>query len=192
MVPDEYTFNAVLTAAVSAGAPLHDIDGVVCEMTRRGVRVNTHLGTTLVNAYKRCPEMATAARGGRADGATATLLLEKAHDVLGSLAAARQANAHTYGTVMAMHAQLGDAPGVLRLLSRMEATGVPPDGMTLSTVAKSCAEAGLTELSERLAAGARALGGGGGGHSGGHAARKKAAIKRRRADQAAVAVLGMQ
>lgn len=48
-----------------------------------------------------------------------TLLMEKAHGVLTQLAAQRQANSHTYGAVMSMHAQLGDAAGLHRVLARM-------------------------------------------------------------------------
>eukprot|EP00955_Chlamydomonas_euryale_P048044 353852-Chlamydomonas_euryale.AAC.1 len=162
--PDAYTYNAMLTNMVATGAPLHVVEDMVGEMRARGVRANTHLGTTLVNAYKRCPEMAAAAAG---DSAAAALLLEKAHDVLSSLASQRLANAHTYGTVMSMHAQLGDAAGVSRLLARMQTAGVPLDEPTLATAAKSCTEAGLVHMAEHLSEAARQLaasrGGGGGG-----------------------------
>ncbi len=68
--------------------------------------------------------------------------------MLTQLAAVRQANSHTYGTVMSMHAQLGDAAGLQRLLQRMETAGVVPDAKTCMTVAKNCEEGGLGQLSE--------------------------------------------
>jgi hypothetical protein len=156
---------------------LHDVDDLVGEMAKWRVRVNMHLGTTLVNAYRRCPELSEAAESGGAGGPGGALLLEKAHDVLSALAAARQANAHTYGTVACIHAALGDGPGVARVLSRMEATGVPADAVTLSTVGKACDDAGLVGLAAELEDRTRELqapagdwsadGGDGGGPGGG-------------------------
>ncbi|KAG1664708.1 hypothetical protein FOA52_006683 [Chlamydomonas sp. UWO 241] len=150
LVPDEYSFNAMLTNAVVCGVSLHDVDDLVGEMAKWRVRINLHLGTTLVNAYRRCPEVSDAAGSGGAHGPGGALLLEKAHDVLSALAAARQANAHTYGTVACIHAALGDGPGVARVLSRMEATGVPADVVTLSTVGKACDDAGLAWLAAEM------------------------------------------
>ena len=60
-----------------------------------------HLGTSLINAYKRSPEMTFD------DIQLTTLLMEKAHDVLTQLAADRLANSQTYGAVAGMHAQVG-------------------------------------------------------------------------------------
>jgi hypothetical protein len=197
---------------------LHDVDDLVGEMAKWRVRINTHLGTTLVNAYRRCPELSDAAGSGGAHGPGGALLLEKAHDVLSALAAARQANAHTYGTVACIHAALGDGPGVARVLSRMEATGVPADVVTLSTVGKACDDAGLAGLAAEMEDRTRELqmeppagdwpneaAGGGGREEGGergavapsrrpsgssNAARKRSeVIQRRKADKRALAVL---
>ena len=63
-------------------------------------QINTHLGTSLINAYKRAPEMANK------DPRLTALLMEKAHDVLTQLAANRMANAQSYGSVASMHAQV--------------------------------------------------------------------------------------
>ena len=64
-------------------------------------QINTHLGTSLIYAYKRCPEMACK------DSSLTALLMEKAHDVLTQLAADRLANGQTYCAVAAMHAMVG-------------------------------------------------------------------------------------
>jgi len=59
-----------------------------------------HLGTSLINAYKRSHEMSSD------DSGLTTLLMERAHDILTQLAADRLANSMTYGAVAGMHAQV--------------------------------------------------------------------------------------
>jgi len=151
MAPDEYTFNAILTAMGRIGASLYAVEDLVGEMARWGVQTNTYLGTSLINAYKRVPEMAYR------DPRTTSMLLEKAHDVLGKLEVSRQANSQTYASLMAMHAQLGDMTGVQQLLRRMHEAGVQPDAMMYHALARACEEGGLVQQAQKFKEQAGAL-----------------------------------
>lgn len=46
--------------------------------------------------------------------------------------------------------QLGDAAGLRRVLTRMEAAGVPCEGLTYLALAKGCEDGGLSQLASEF------------------------------------------
>ncbi|GIL73418.1 hypothetical protein Vretifemale_3542 [Volvox reticuliferus] len=57
LAPDHYTFNALLTAAAHHMADLPTLDRIRREMVVHGVGINLFIGTSLINAYRRTPEL---------------------------------------------------------------------------------------------------------------------------------------
>jgi pentatricopeptide repeat protein len=150
MQPDTYTFNALFKSAAQSSSPLHEIEDLVGETLKRNpqVKLNTILGTTLINAYKRSHE---ALRGSReSSGMASELILERVYKVLDELEGQRMANCQTYGAVMVIHSHLGDPHSVKKLLERMEEQGVTVDAMTYENVAKGFQNAGLGSLADQL------------------------------------------
>lgn len=110
--PDTYTYVALLTAMARAGSPLHVLEDVASAIRASGLPLNMQLGTALINAYKRTPEMAVR------EPRVVPVLLERAGEVLRVLASARQASGQTYALVAAMHAQVGSCCWLPVLLAR--------------------------------------------------------------------------
>eukprot|EP00798_Chlamydomonas_sp_ICE-L_P014785 gene14785-20835_t len=126
LAPDEYTFNAVISALSHAGGtPLKVVEDMVGEMQRWGVKINTYLGTSLINAYRRTPEASSN------DPEVRKMVYERVHSVLRYLAYHRMANCQTYSGVMVMHASAGDVNVVFDLMKEMGRTGVRTDSKTL-------------------------------------------------------------
>ena len=98
--PDSYTFTALLSALSRASAPLADVEGIASEMRAARVPLNTQLGTALINAYKRTPEVTGLERD------SVEMILERADGVLAQLVAERTASVQTYALTAAMHAQV--------------------------------------------------------------------------------------
>jgi hypothetical protein len=65
------------------------------------LQLNTQLGTALINAYRRTPEVSS-----RSDPRSLALALERADGVAAQLASRRQANQQTYALLAAMHAEV--------------------------------------------------------------------------------------
>jgi hypothetical protein len=72
------------------------------------LQLNTQLGTALINAYRRTPEVSS-----RSDPHSLALALERADGVAAQLASRRQANQQTYALLAAMHAEVGAEFGVV-------------------------------------------------------------------------------
>ncbi|GAX82070.1 hypothetical protein CEUSTIGMA_g9498.t1 [Chlamydomonas eustigma] len=139
--PDVYSFNALFSAMADAGASLYAVQDLISEMAKWNIKMNTHLGTSMIHAYKRCPEMI------HGDPRMASLLMERAHDLLNELVSQRQANHQTFTAVASMHAKLGDIKGVQEVLHLMDTQGVTADGLAFYHIGKSCEDGGLIELS---------------------------------------------
>lgn len=157
MQPDTYTFNALFKSAAQSSSPLHEIEDLVGETLRRHpqVKLNTILGTTLINAYKRSLETLRTSR--ETVGMASALIVERVHKILDELEGQRMANCLTYGAVMVIHAQLGDPHSVKKLLERMEAEGVAIDSTTYENVAMGFENAGLGGLAAQLKKKAEAI-----------------------------------
>ena len=147
--PDSYTFNALFKAAAQASSPLYEIEELVSEMKRYPqVQLNTILGTTLINAYKRSHEALRATR--ESSGMASELIVERVYKILDELEGQKLANCQTYGAVMVIHAHLGDPQSVKKLLERMEEEGVTIDATTYENVAMGFENAGLGGLAAQL------------------------------------------
>ena len=147
--PDEYTFNALFKAASCASAPLHDVEDLASEMRRHPqVKLNTILGTTIINAYRRSNENLRSTS--EPHGLATELIVERVYRILDELEGQKLANCQTYGAVMVIHSHLGDPMSVKKLLERMEAEGVTIDATTYENVAKGFESAGLGGLASQL------------------------------------------
>ncbi|KAL6761393.1 hypothetical protein V8C86DRAFT_884349 [Haematococcus lacustris] len=140
--PDAYTYVSLLSAWGRLQAPLALIEDTVAEMRHHGVKVNTHLGTALITAYARCPEL------GDRDSHFRTIILERADDVCSRLAAKREANDRTFAVLAKLHARAGDAAGLQLVHQQAERAGVALNEQVLRSLTQLCRDNGLQQQAE--------------------------------------------
>ena len=153
--PDAYTFNALLTATAHDLAPLAAVHAVRSEMVAHGVQLNTYVGTSLINALRKTPELsraggagAGAAGGSAAAGAAA--VVSEAEAVMSELVAGGAASATSYICMAALYASARQPGDVLRVVREMVAGGVVADGSSWEFLVAAAEDAGLYGLVPQL------------------------------------------
>ncbi|GLC56810.1 hypothetical protein PLESTB_001151500 [Pleodorina starrii] len=167
LVPDAYTFNALLTAAAHHMAELPTLERIRREMARRGVEINTHVGTSLINAYRRTPELTRAAEaaaeaaaaadgaGGAAgadDAAAVDRVVAAAEDVMSELVRRGAASGMSYTCMAALYATAGRPAEALRCVRDMTHRGMEVDDAALQFLLATVEDVGQFGLVEPLLA----------------------------------------
>ncbi|GFR49542.1 hypothetical protein Agub_g11586, partial [Astrephomene gubernaculifera] len=152
LTPDHYTFNALLTSAAHHQAPLRALDFIRREMARHGVSINMHIGASLINAYRKTPELSFARAAARpaaaapastsspsstsapnrppapgaqaAQAAAADRVVAEAEAVLWELVRGGAASPTGYMCMAALYAAAGRPEAVLRCVRSMLGAGM--------------------------------------------------------------------
>ncbi|KAG2433692.1 hypothetical protein HXX76_008062 [Chlamydomonas incerta] len=154
--PDAYTFNALLTAAAHDLAPLAAVHGVRSDMAAAGVRLNTYVGTSLINALRKTPELSRAGGAGAGTGAGgaggggAAAVVSEAEAVMSELVAGGAASATSYICMAALYAAARRPADVLRVVREMAAAGVAADASSWEFLVTAVGDADLFGLVPQL------------------------------------------
>lgn len=133
--PDEYTLVALLVANTRGPATLENVNQIREVISKKFEATwNHHLGSTLVNAYRRVATL---------HPQLARICTRQAEEVMALLEQSRLSCVYSYTYLMALYAEQGDLAAIMEVLRRMEASGVSPGGPTYNIVAHALEESGL-------------------------------------------------
>jgi hypothetical protein len=175
LVPDAYTYNALLCAAAQSGVPLAALEALRAELAAAAggsPLLNAHTGVSLVSALRCTPELARAAeaadraaaraRGGqgetRAEGqdaaaaAAGARVVAAAEGVLAELTACGVLDAGLHMQLAALYATARRPSDVLRCVRRMLGGGLLPEEVAWRFLAQIVEDAALHHLLPSLAA----------------------------------------
>ncbi|KAG2484036.1 hypothetical protein HYH03_017126 [Edaphochlamys debaryana] len=142
--PDAYTFNALLTAAAHQMADLAMLEALRSEMRHHGVPLNTHIGTTLINALRRTPELS---RGDAHAAAAATAAAESA---MAELLDSKSASATSYICMAAFYATAQRPNDLVRTVRQLLGSGLIADASAWRFLMAAVVDAGLHGLMDPL------------------------------------------
>ncbi|GIL49747.1 hypothetical protein Vafri_6042 [Volvox africanus] len=149
LAPDHYTFNALLTAAAHHMADLPTLDRIRREMVVHGVEINLFIGTSLINAYRRTPEL------NRSSAATSTAVdrvVAAAAAVMSELVRSGVASTMSYVCMTAFYATAQRPAEAVDCVRQMTERGFLADDSAWQFLMATAGDAGQCSLARIFAA----------------------------------------
>ncbi|GLI64565.1 hypothetical protein VaNZ11_007886 [Volvox africanus] len=151
LTPDHYTFNALLTAAAHHMADLPTLDRIRREMVVHGVGINLFIGTSLINAYRRTPELT---RSGAATAASTAVdgVVAAAAAVMSELVRSGVASTMSYVCMTAFYATAQRPVEAVDCVRQMTERGFLADDSAWQFLMATAGDAGQSSLVRIFAA----------------------------------------